>query len=168
MYEYYYRMFDDGSFCLVRGIGKGDTAIIPNNRNISIIFDDIFKGHTELTHVEFPDTVTEIGGFVFDGCINLKEITLPPNLKNLWQYAMARCGIEVIEIPGSVKSITPYTFNQCKQLKTVTLNEGTERIHAWAFKDCISLIDIFLPSSLTEISDKAFEGCGEVKLHYKY
>jgi len=70
MYEYYYKTQDFG-MCLMEGKGSGEEAIIPTDRDILIVGDDIFKGHKELVRVEFPDTVIEIGGFVFDGCICL-------------------------------------------------------------------------------------------------
>ena len=136
MYQYYYKTEVFGS-CLMECSGDGEEAIIPNDKNIVIVGDDIFKGHKELVRVEFPDTISDIGGFVFDGCENLKEVKLPSNLKEFWQYAMTRCGIEEIEIPGSVKQLVSFAFNQCNRLTTVRINEGAEKIFSWAFKDCI-------------------------------
>jgi hypothetical protein len=164
MYEYYYKTQDFG-MCLMEGKGSGEEAIIPTDRDILIVGDDIFKGHKELVRVEFPDTVIEIGGFVFDGCENLKFVKLPAKLKDFWQYAMTRCGIEEIDIPGTVERIAAFTFNECMQLKTVKINEGTKKILAWAFKDCVNLTDVYLPATIEEISEKAFEGCSKVVLH---
>lgn len=166
MYEYYYKKQDFG-MCLTEAKGDGEEALIPADKDILIVADDIFKGHKELVRVEFPDTVIEIGGFVFDGCENLKQVKLPANLRDFWQYAMTRCGIEDIEIPGSVTRIASFTFNQCDQLTTVRINEGTRKILSWAFKDCKNLKDVFLPATMEEISDKAFEGCPKVVLHRK-
>lgn len=164
--DFSYRMFDNGSFCITSYRGNSQQVTIPDNINTTILFDDLFKGHTELTSVKIPDTITDIGGFVFDGCINLKELALPPSLINMWQYALTRCGIESITIPGSVKSIVPFTFYQCKNLETVVLQEGTTRLCAWAFKDCTALKEVYLPTSLTDISKDAFEGCGTITFQY--
>ena len=41
---------------------------------VSVLMDDIFKNHTEIEKVILPDTLTDIGGFVFDGCTSLKHI----------------------------------------------------------------------------------------------
>jgi len=166
MYQYYYTVKEFGS-CLMECSGGGEEAIIPNDRNIIIVGDDVFKGRKELVRVEFPDTISDIGGFIFDGCENLKEVKLPSKLKAFWQYAMTRCGIEEIEIPGSVERIVPFTFNQCDQLRTVRINEGTRKILSWSFKNCANLKDVYLPSTINEISDKAFEGCPNVVLHQK-
>lgn len=159
-----YKIIDDGSFCITSYKGKEEHVVIPDHLGATILYDDLFKAHTEITSVVIPDTITNIGGFVFDGCINLKSITLPKNLNNMWQYALTRCGIETITIPGNVTSIVPFTFYQCRNLKTVILSEGTKKICSWAFKDCASLTEVYLPSSLTEISEKAFEGCEHIKL----
>lgn len=166
MYEYYYKTQDFG-MCLMEAKGEGEEAVMPKDRDILIVGDDIFKGHKELLRAEFPDTVIEIGGFVFDGCENLKQIKLPAQLRDFWQYAMTRCGIEEIDIPGTVERIAAFTFNECRQLKTVKINEGTKKILAWAFKDCVNLTDVHLPDSIEEISDKAFEGCSKVVFHRK-
>jgi len=164
MYQYYYKQQEFGS-SLMECSGEGEEAIIPNDKNIVIVGDDIFKGHKELVCVEFPDTITDIGGFNFDGCEKLKIVKLPSNLKDFWQYAMTRCGIEEIEIPGSVERIASFTFNQCDQLTTVRINEGTKEILAWAFRDCVMLKNVYLPTTIEKISDKAFEGCPNVELH---
>lgn len=162
-----YKQVPDGTQC-INGYNGNDKHIeIPNNTNITILGDDLFKGHDEIESINIPDSVTQIGGFVFDGCSSLKTLKLPPNLKDMWQYAMTRCGIEEIEIPGSVTSIIPFTFNESKSLKKVILNEGTICISGWAFKDCTALTDVYLPSSLVEIHEKAFENCGEITLHQK-
>jgi len=167
MIEFYLRMIENGTNCVTNCVGKGDTALIPENKNITVLYDDLFKGRTDLIHVHIPDSVIEIGGFVFDSCSNLKEIVLPPHLENMWQYAMTRCGIEEIDIPGSVTSIIPYTFNKCENLTTVTLNEGTKYISAWEFKDCSNLRDVYLPDSIEKISELAFEGCDNVIFHHE-
>lgn len=158
-------MIDNNTNCINLYEGNEPHVIIPDNINASVLFDDLFKGHTELESITFPDTIAEIGGFVFDGCMKLRELTLPPHLTSMWQYALTRCGIETISVPGSVVSIIPFTFNQCKNLREVRINEGTTHIYSWAFKDCTSLTDVYLPKSVTTIGDKAFAGCGEIKFH---
>lgn len=163
--DFYYRMIDEGTFCITSYNGRTEHVVIPDNINATVLYDDLFKGHTEITSVKIPDTITDIGGFVFDGCTNIREMILPPNLINMWQYAMTRCGIKSITIPGSVNSIVPFTFNQCKNLKTVVFCEGTTKICSWAFKDCTALLDVYLPKSLTDISSLAFTGCEQVTLH---
>jgi len=165
--KFYYRMIDDGSFCLTGYIGNETSVVLPECAGkLTVIFDDVFKRHPEITHVEMPDTVTDIGGFVFDGLWNLKELRLSKSLVNLWQYAFTRCGIETVELPEGVKTVSMFAFHECKNLKSVTLSAGTTQILAWAFKNCTSLQDVYVRNPNIEISPKAFEGCPNVKMHY--
>jgi hypothetical protein len=163
--DFNYRIIENDCFCITSYKGNTEHVVIPDSIKATILYDDLFKGHEEIISVKIPDTITDIGGFVFDGCINLRDLILPPNLINMWQYALTRCGIESIDIPGSVKSVVPFTFNQCKNLKKVIFNDGTIKLSAWAFKDCTSLHDVYLPKSLTDISEQAFTGCSNVTFH---
>jgi len=163
--SFYYKQVPDETYCITGYTGKEKHVDIPTNIEISILGDEIFKGHTELESINIPNSVKQIGGFVFDGCTGLKSIRLPDNLKDMWQYAMTRTSLEKIEVPGSVTTIVPFTFNESKSLRTVILKEGTKCISGWAFKDCISLRNIYLPKSLLDIHEKAFEGCGDITFH---
>ncbi len=164
---FFYKMVPDGTYCLTGYEGNDKHIEFPTNITVSILNDSLFKKHTEIESINLPDSLKEIGAFVFDGCTNLKTIKLPDGLEGFWQYAMTRTSVEEIEIPASVKEIIPFTFSQSKSLKKVIINEGTKKIAGWAFKDCTELTDIYLPISLTDISETAFDGCGDVKLHRK-
>ena len=164
MQEFTYQWLDDDTYAIMSYVGDETEVTIPSTycgKPVTVIYDDMFKGHKELTEVHIPDTVTNIGGFVFDGCENLKAVVLPKNLKEMWQYAFVRSGIEVVEIPGSVETIVPFTFQDCKNLRLVVCHEGTKKIHAWAFQNCSNL-EMVAVHSATEISHNAFEGCDKI------
>lgn len=163
---YYYKMVPDGTYCLTGYDGSDASVQLPQNITVSILNDKLYRGHTEITEITLPDSITQIGGFVFDGCTNLKKITLPPRLEGMWQYALTRMAIEEIEFPGTLKHIIPFTCSECKELKKVIINEGTVKIEAWAFKDCTALEEVILPEGIT-IHEQAFEGCKDIKLTYK-
>ena len=116
----------------------------------------MFAGHSEITSVKIPDTVTQIGGFVFDGCENLRQITLPKNLTDMWGYAFVRSGIEEIILPEHVRSIVSFTFKDCKNLKKVVCNKDLKKIYSWAFGGCEQLTD-FQHGPDVEISPQAFD-----------
>ena len=162
--DFFFKPIPFGGICITSYTGNSKHVEIPTNLNYNVLSDFIFKGHTEIESINMPDTITQLGGFIFDGCSNLKSVTLPPKLEDMWQYALTRTSFEEIEIPGTVKKIVPFTFFDSKLLKKVIFNEGTERISANAFKGCESLEEIYV-SENTEISDRAFEGCGEVRVH---
>tara|TARA_Y100000588_G_scaffold386577_1_gene482453 strand:- start:911 stop:1411 length:501 start_codon:yes stop_codon:yes gene_type:complete len=163
--SFYYKMVPGDTYCITGYKGNEKHVEFPNNITITIIGDGIFKGHTELESIVLPETLTQIGGFAFDGCTGLKSIKLPESLEDMWQYAFTRTSIEEIEIPGSVKRIIPFTFNASKALKKVVIHEGTIEISAWAFKDCTSLTDVYLPKSMQSVHENAFDGCGDIRFH---
>jgi len=136
---------ENGTYCIISYKGNESEVFIPEmycGHPITVLFDDLFKGHNEITKVHIPDSVTNIGGFVFDGCTNLREIVLPANLENMWQYAFVRSGIEEITLPPKIKYISPFTFKDCKRLRKVVCNDALEEICAHAFDGCDNLVEV--------------------------
>lgn len=166
MTDFFYKYVDDETWCLTGY--KGDEAHIElpdlhGGRPITIINDDLFKGHPELESVTLPAHLRTLGGFVFDGCMKLKTVTLPDTLTDIWQYAFVRSGITEIEIPGSLKHVIPFVFKDCKNLEKVTVKPGVLKIFGRAFDGCSAIKEVHVPAD-TEISPEAFTGCGDVQV----
>ncbi len=158
MQQFTFEQMIDETLCITGYDGDEPEVIIPDDFGgvpVTMLGDGIFKGHPEITSVRIPDAVVFMGGFVFDGCVNLHQLTLPAQLRDLFQYTFVRCGIEKIELPEHVSSIPPFAFKDCKQLRRVVCNAGLQRIHAWAFQGCDALTDL-LHSAETEVSEQAF------------
>ena len=116
-----------------------------------------------LTSVEIPKSVTNIGGWAFEGCSGLKSVTIPEGVKSIENNAFNQCGDLVsVTIPSSVTRIGEAAFGNCRGLKSVTLPEGVEVIDGSAFNRCSGLTSFALPSSVKSIGSFAFEGCGEL------
>ena len=121
-------------------------------------FDKLFRGHKEITSVRIPDTVTDMGEFLFDGCENLRHLELPAQLRVLWGYTFARCGIEEAYLPEGLRRLPPFAFKDCKNLRKVVCGAGMEKIHAWAFSGCDQLSEEGLICGPgTEVSPQAFD-----------
>ena len=159
MQEFYFKYAEDGTYCAQSYEGDEAEVVIPPlycGKPVTILLDNLFAGHTEITSVQIPDTVTQIGGFVFDGCKNLKQIKLPAELTDMWGYAFVRSGIEEVCLPEHVKSIVSFTFKDCVNRKKFVCNEDLKKIYAWAFGGCENLKD-FQHGPDVEISPQAFE-----------
>lgn len=117
-------------------------------RPVTMLYDDLFKDHAEIAAVHLPDTIREIGGFVFDGCSSLTHIDLPAGLENMWQYAFVRSSVEEIVLPERVRYIVPFTFKDCRRLRSVVCNDGLLKIWMSAFDGCDSLVDLLYPSDV--------------------
>ncbi len=165
--NFIFKLLDDDTYCVTAYDGDKD-PIIPDTYQgapITIIADDVFSGRVELSSVSIPDTVTDIGSFVFDGCYSLKTVRLPSGLQNMWQYAFARSGIEQISIPEGVRNIVPFTFFRCPRLRRVEIPKTVTEIYANAFKDCPNLTEVILPRDC-KIHELAFDGCPKVPFIY--
>jgi len=139
MQEYIFKRIDNGTFSIIEYQGDEENVIIPKThagKPVSVLYDRIFKGHEEICTVLVPDTITDIGGFVFDGCSNLKNIVLPDSLLYLWQYAFCRSSVEELVLPPGIRTIAPYTFKECKNLRRIVCNPGLKEIKARAFEGC--------------------------------
>ncbi len=119
-----------------------------NERETSINFSEkitsignyAFNG-TNLSKVIIPDTVTKIGGCVFEDCVNLT-------------YA---------KLPSTITKIPLDTFNNCKKLKSFEIEENITAIarRAFAFSGLKSII---IPDTVTEFSGGSiFKGCADLK-----
>lgn len=159
MQEFTFKQLEDRSVDLIAYKGDEADIVIPEKyygHTVTMIDDSIFKGHTEITSVKIPETIQFMGGFVFDGCVNLRHIVLPASLEYIWQYGFVRSAIEEIVLPEKLRSIAPFTFKDCKNLRKVVCNAGLKDIGSWAFEGCTALTDITYGTD-TVVSQQAFE-----------
>lgn len=156
MQNFRYRQIEDGTCCVTGYRGDEAEVVIPDNLNITILFDKLFVGHREITSVHIPDTVTDLGEFLFDGCENLRRIELPSNLERLWGHTFCRSAFEEIVLPDKLVSLPPFAFKDCKSLKRVVCGSGMKRIYAWAFGGCDRLEEVVCGSDV-QISPEAYK-----------
>lgn len=159
MQEFVYQLIEDNTYCLMGYRGDEANVVIPDRVNgapITVLFDKLFRGHSEITSIKIPDTVTDLGEFVFDGCESLRHIELPSQLARLWGYSFARCGIEEITLPDQLTSLPPFAFKDCKNLKRVVCGAGMRKIHAWVFGGCDQLVKVIHGPNV-DISPEAFQ-----------
>ena len=168
MEDYNYKLADDDTYILMRYQGDETHIVVPHTfygKPVTVMYDSLYAHHSEITTVTIPDTITCIGGHVFDGLDQLTHLDLPPYLKDVMQYAFVRCGIESVSIPDEVRLIFPYTFHQCHSLKTITLGRGVTRIYGKAFSECAQLETVYVPAGL-KINETAFVDCPNVTIQY--
>lgn len=169
MQDFWFKHADNETYMVQKYIGDDASVTVPSSYygcEVSVLMDDIFKGHTEISEVILPETLRDIGGFVFDGCTSLKTIRLPSSLSALWQYAFVRSSFEELVIPEKVTIIPPFCFQDCHELKKVTFLSGQIRLMSSCFLNCYSLEEVCLPSQI-QIHPLAFKNCGNVRIVQK-
>ena len=76
--------------------------------------------------VQLSSKLTSIGGKAFESCVNLKSITLPQTLTNIYDAAFASTGISSLSVPASVTSLPMQGFASCQNLKRIVIEDGDE------------------------------------------
>lgn len=72
------------------------------------------------------DYMTRVPPYFLRWTRNVKEFTIPKNVKYLDEFAFYAClGLTTLTIPKSIIGIGSYAFGKCKNLKTIYY-EGTE------------------------------------------
>ncbi len=76
--------------------------------------------------VQLSNTLESVGEAAFRGCVNLKSITLPQTLTNIYDAAFASTGISSLSVPASVTSLPMQGFASCQNLKRIVIEDGDE------------------------------------------
>ena len=194
-----YILNDSDYTCMVTGHGVDDdgnlveasgNVIVPywhteNDHSYRVIgiADYAFFGMDKITSILISDNVEYIGEFAFTGCVNLKTLTLPYNLKAIASSAFiahhngySGCLPETVNINNVAgwceMSITGgYTFDNPLRAEHVFINgeettileipEGVKRIEEQAFLGT-HFTDIKFPSTLEKIGRLAFRDCSNI------
>lgn len=138
---------------------------------------ELFFGIKNLV-VEGNSEGTAIANNAFDGCLNMKTVTLGEGVTSLGSKVFANSGIEKITIPSTLKTNTTVKespFVGCA-IREVTFSDYCAEVPQYIFKDMTSITKISLPLGMQRICDNAFAGCtglqevttaGEEKNHIK-
>ena len=159
MQNFIFKPNENGTSAVVGYEGNEANVRIPDSYGggvISVIGDKLFSGHAEIELVSIPDTVTDMGEFIFDGCDNLSHIALPSQLECLWGYTFVRCGVEEIVLPDKLVTLPPFAFKDCKELRKIHFGKGLEKVYGMAFQGCDKLERPVFGDNV-EVSPKAFE-----------
>ena len=115
-------------------------------------------------------SLTTIPNYAFYGCSAIEKINLSPNITSIGEYAFFNCskmssfsadGLNAgyFKLPSGVTSIPQYAFSNCRALTVIedSFPEGLTTIGDRAFRYCIGFVNVYLPSTLSSISVRAFE-----------
>ena len=117
--------------------------------------------YTNITNVQFPSTLEEIGESAFSSCHSLMcEIALPHSLKRIEGSAFNISAIKGnLALPEGLEYIGPSAFGGCSGLTgSLTIPSGIHIINSSAFSTCGFTGNLTLPMGVTEIGDRAFYG----------
>ena len=131
---------------------------IPNS--ITQIGSSTFKGCTGLTSVEIPNSVTSIGSSAFENCTGLTSVEIPNSVTKIFDSAFAGCtSLKSFSIPNSIEYIGNGLFFGCSG---ISITFHCNIIGNW-FAQSENIESIILGDEVTEIAEKAFVNCSELK-----
>ena len=106
-----------------------------------------------------PEGITGIRGGVFEGCEQLKSVTIPGSMEIIGEDTYWG------ELSGDdwFGYVSHFVFYKCQSLKDLKIEDGVKVIGAGAFADCWSLESVSIPASVTKICNRAFERCKNIR-----
>ena len=146
------------------------SVVIPDG--VMRIRGGAFEGCENLTSITIPDSVTSIGDGAFRGCSKLTSVTIGNGVTSIGNRAFWDCtALRSITIPDSVTDIGFRAFYGVKlkfikvltgnpvysvDERSVLINKKEKKL---LYAPCSLSGSYTVPSSVTSIGDRAFEGC---------
>lgn len=123
-----------------------------------------FSGALLLSHLIFPETVTEVapGALSRTGIV---DFTFPKELTYISSRMFESCNnLTVMSIPENITEIKNNAFEGCRNLKEITLPLSLKIMENSVFAYCSNLIDVNIPASIGEVlPSSTFQDCTSLK-----
>ena len=149
--------------------------VIPDS--VTTLGTYVLAKNVNLVSVTLPDSLKELPNYAFFGCTSLATITLPSKLTKVGDYTFKNAGLTSITLPKNLTTLSSGTggslFAGCESLTSVTILGKVTKIPTSTFEGCTSLETVLfagqtasedktvvIPSTVTEIGNKAFYGSG--------
>ena len=119
-----------------------------------------FMNNTTARNINLTENIREISDSAMYGMTALENVALPKNLTILGVSAFAYCSsLQSVSFQTvKLSQIKNYTFYGCTQLNNVILSDSITELDDYCFAQCLSMDKIYIPTSVSLISDKAFYG----------
>ena len=168
--------YGDGLW-ITRSDGFTDSdVLIPDEINgepVVCIAASAFEGNETIVSLSLPDSVTQLGSFIFYNCPSLRMIRFGKNIGNQYTVIAGYCpNLEYLAVDPENKIV--YSDRNCiieKETKTLIMGCGGSIIpddgsvliiDGYAFQDCTALTSITVPSPVTTIEKYAFNYCTDL------
>ncbi|MPM28119.1 hypothetical protein SDC9_74638 [bioreactor metagenome] len=149
----------DGDFVIENGTlvsyhGPGGAVTIP--AGVTAIGDEAFE-YTEITSVNFPNSLTTIGWGAFMYCSGLTSVSIPNSVTSIGESAFEGCdNLQSVKLPVGLTVISKSLFFDCVKLTSVNIPSNVTEIGMCAFAHCFNLKSVALPEGLSFVGDDAF------------
>lgn len=123
---------------------------------------EVFKGKTNVdtfNELQYFTGLSAIGNEAFDVCSSLVQVTLPEQITSIGEYAFGECtSLTDITIPNGVTQIGLAAFRG-SGLNNVYLPNSVTHLSNFAYAECNNLESVYLPTTVTSMDANPFAGC---------
>ncbi|MCH5267953.1 MAG: leucine-rich repeat domain-containing protein [Lachnospiraceae bacterium] len=129
---------------------------------VDVLGNNAMQGSGGITEFYMED-VGVIGNEAFMNC-SIQTVTLKGAITSIGERAFMGCGsIDIV----TVESTTTYTIGKyafyCSSIREVVFSDGLKVVQEGTFSGCGHLEEVYLPSTLEEIEENAFENVSTIK-----
>ena len=110
--------------------------------SVTEIGEYAFYQNTALTSANLGTSVTTIGEYAFYNASNLKNLEMGNVIESIGEYCFYGSGLESISLPNSVTSIGQYALAYSSTLKSVTLSNSVNSIGDYALANNTGLTSV--------------------------
>lgn len=124
-----------------------------------------FKNNTDIIKFNEFRYFTNVNSYSFEGCTNLREITLPTAKTSIYEYAFKGCASLQSFDFQNILSVGKYAFQNCNNTQFSNL-ENIISFGENSFQNCSTLTSIEFPDGVF-LDNNAFNGCGLQSVTFK-
>lgn len=129
----------------------------------------MFYNCQALKNVLFPDdcVINTVGNRLMENC-GIESVKLPDTLQNLGSYVFRNCtALKHFSFSPAITAVPTGCFNLCSSLEGVDFPEGLTTVNAFAFSGCTSLKSMVIPEGVTTLqratNNNIFYGCSSLE-----
>lgn len=112
-----------------------------SNTKLKVIEVETFVSSTNLTKVQLPTTLEEIGHGAFVACNSLESITIPDGVKRIEGYAFRYSGLSSVQLSNNLEFIG-YNAFEYTRISTLTIPAKVTHIGDFAFSKINTLSEV--------------------------
>ena len=144
-------------------VGTYYTSVsLPNT--LKTIGDEAFYNLPLKQRLSLPSSVNSVGARAFEGT-KIESLSVPRSMRTIGNRAFANTQITSVTIQDGVKSIGDEAFANTPIQGHVTIPDGVTYLGEGAFRNT-KISTVFLPNSVTTLSQGLFQGCPNLNLVY--
>ena len=133
-------------------------------KSVEIIESDCFYGCSKLTHItlELNEKRVVYGNKIFNNQVDFDMLYLPSSIKKINENEVEQ--LTSMTIPSFVTSINKNCFKECKSIKELFVPSSLSTFKNEWITECTALTKIELQEGILSLENKAFSNCKMLKV----